>query len=90
MTNKKIPLRQCVGCREMKPKRELLRIIRTTEQELLLDTTGKKSGRGAYICPNRECLNQAVRRKGIERSLGAALPQEICQAFEKEIAKLER
>ena len=60
MTNKKIPMRQCVGCREMKPKRELIRVIRTSEDEILIDATGKKNGRGAYICPNRECLEKAV------------------------------
>ncbi|MCI8488971.1 MAG: YlxR family protein [Lachnospiraceae bacterium] len=87
--NKKIPMRQCVGCREMKPKRELIRIIRTAEEELLIDATGKKNGRGAYICPNRDCLKKAVKSKGLERSLKIAIPQEIYQDFEKEMEKVE-
>ena len=89
MTNKKIPMRQCVGCREMKPKRELLRIIRTPEDEILPDATGKKNGRGAYICPSKKCLDLAVKGKGLERSLKTAVPQDIYQAFEKEIEHLE-
>ena len=87
--NKKIPMRQCVGCREMKPKRELIRIIRTAEEELLIDATGKKNGRGAYICPNRDCLKKAVKSKGLERSLKIAIPQEIYQDFKKEMEKVE-
>lgn len=89
MMNKKIPMRQCVGCREMKPKRELIRIIRTSEDEILVDATGKKNGRGAYICPNRECLDQAVKNKGLERSLKIAVPKEIYADFEKEMENLE-
>ncbi len=89
MTNKKIPMRQCVGCREMKPKRELIRVIRTSEDEILIDATGKKNGRGAYICPNRECLEKAVKSKGLERSLKMAVPQEIYEDFEREMGNLE-
>lgn len=89
MVNKKVPMRQCVGCREMKPKRELIRIIRTSEDEILVDVTGKKNGRGAYICPNRECLNMAMKSKGLERSLKTAIPQEIYEDFEKEMENLE-
>ena len=89
MTNKKIPMRQCVGCREMKPKRELIRVIRTSEDEILIDATGKKNGRGAYICPNRECLEKAVKNKGLERSLKISVPQEIYDDFEREIGNLE-
>lgn len=89
MVNKKIPMRQCVGCREMKPKRELIRIIHTAEDEILLDVTGKKNGRGAYVCPNRECLSMAMKNKGLERSLKTAIPQEIYEDFEKEMEKLE-
>ena len=63
--NKKIPMRQCVGCQEMKNKKEMIRVIRTSEGEFLLDATGRKNGRGAYICPNQECLKKAVLyRKG--------------------------
>ncbi|MBC5713620.1 YlxR family protein [Roseburia sp. BX1005] len=89
MTNKKIPMRQCVGCREMKPKRKLIRVIRTSEDEILIDATGKKNGRGAYICPNRECLEKAVKNKGLERSLKISVPQEIYEDFEREMGNLE-
>lgn len=89
MTNKKIPMRQCVGCREMKPKRKLIRVIRTSEDEILIDATGKKNGRGAYICPNRECLEKAVKNKGLERSLKISVPQEIYDDFEREMGNLE-
>ena len=89
MMNKKIPMRQCVGCREMKPKRKLIRVIRTSEDEILIDATGKKNGRGAYICPNRECLEKAVKNKGLERSLKISVPQEIYEDFEREMGNLE-
>ena len=89
MTNKKIPMRQCVGCREMEPKRKLIRVIRTSEDEILIDATGKKNGRGAYICPNRECLEKAVKNKGLERSLKISVPQEIYEDFEREMGNLE-
>ena len=87
--NKKIPMRQCVGCREMKPKRELIRVIRTSEDAIQIDATGKKNGRGAYICPKRECLDLAVKSKGLERSLKIAIPKEIYTDFEKEMEKFE-
>ena len=72
MANKKIPMRQCVGCGEMKAKKELLRVLKT-EDGVLLDATGKKNGRGAYICANTECLKKARKSKGLERSLKASL-----------------
>ena len=75
--NKKIPMRQCVGCQEMKNKKEMIRVIRTSEGEFLLDATGRKNGRGAYICPNQECLKKAVKSKGLERSFKQAIPQEV-------------
>lgn len=87
--NKKIPMRQCVGCREMKPKRELIRVIRTSEDAIQIDATGKKNGRGAYICPKRECLDLAVKNKGLERSLKIAIPKEIYTDFEKEMENFE-
>ena len=83
--NKKIPMRQCVGCQEMKSKKELLRIIKTAENEILLDTTGKKNGRGAYLCPNGECLARAVKTKGLERSLKTAIPKEVIENLTKEM-----
>lgn len=83
--NKKVPMRQCVGCREMKSKKEMLRIIKTSEEEILLDITGKKNGRGAYICPDRECLAKAVKTRGLERSLKTAIPKEVIENLEKEM-----
>ena len=86
--NKKVPMRQCVGCREMKAKRELIRVIKTSDTQVLVDATGKKNGRGAYLCPRRECLEKAVKNKGLERSLKTAVPKEIYQDFEKEMEQL--
>lgn len=83
--NKKIPMRQCVGCGEMKMKRELLRVIKTAEEEILLDTTGKKNGRGAYLCPNSECLKKAAKNRGLDRSLKTAVPKEIIDTLMKEM-----
>ena len=86
--NKKIPMRQCVGCGEMKNKKEMLRVIKTSEEEILLDTTGKKNGRGAYICPNGECLKKAIKSKGLERSLKNAIPQEVIENLTKEMENI--
>ena len=66
--NKKIPLRQCVGCQQMKPKKEMMRVLKTPEDTMVLDTTGKKNGRGAYLCKDMECLKKARKNKGLERS----------------------
>lgn len=74
---RKIPLRKCTGCGEMKSKKEMIRVIKTPEEEIMLDTTGKKNGRGAYICNSIDCLNQAIRQKGLERSLKTEIPKEI-------------
>ena len=87
MANKKIPMRQCVGCGEMKAKKELSRVIKT-EEEVLLDTTGRKNGRGAYICANPECLKKARKSKGLERSLKASIPDEVYENLEKEMSTL--
>lgn len=87
MANKKIPMRQCVGCGEMKAKKELIRVIKT-EKEVLLDTTGRKNGRGAYICANPECLKKARKSKGLERSLKASIPDEVYENLEKEMSTL--
>ena len=85
MANKKIPMRQCVGCGEMKAKEELLRVLKT-EDGVLLDATGKKNGRGAYICANTECLKKARKSKGLERSLKVAIPDEVYDNLEKEMS----
>jgi predicted RNA-binding protein YlxR (DUF448 family) len=88
MQQKKIQMRMCVGCREMKEKRELIRIVRTPEGEAVLDTTGKKSGRGAYVCRRAECLQRAIRQKQLERQLEITLTQEITEALTGEMEKL--
>ena len=74
---KKIPMRQCVGCREMKAKKELVRVVRSPEGEISLDFRGKAPGRGAYVCPKAECLRRAIRSRALERGLDCQIPQEI-------------
>lgn len=86
---RKIPQRMCVGCREMKNKRGLLRIVRTPEGEIELDVTGKKAGRGAYVCPDIECLNQAIIRKSLQKALEKEIPQEILARLKEEISSIE-
>jgi len=76
---KKIPLRMCVGCREMKPKKELIRIVRTPEEKIALDPTGKRAGRGAYVCPNRVCVGKAMKARSIERALQCSLAKEVIE-----------
>ena len=88
MAMKKNPLRQCIGCGEMKNKREMIRVIKTPEGEILLDATGRKNGRGAYLCPSGECLKKAVKNKGLERSFKMAIPKEIYENLEKEMEAL--
>ncbi|MBQ3356056.1 MAG: YlxR family protein [Oscillospiraceae bacterium] len=78
---KKIPMRQCLGCREMKPKRELLRVVRSPEGAIALDLRGKASGRGAYVCRSTECLKKAIRSKAISRAFDTEIPQEIYDAM---------
>ncbi len=82
---KKPPVRTCLGCGEPKEKRELIRIVRTPEGEISVDPTGKKSGRGAYICPNAECLKMARRAKRLERAFSADIPAEVYERFEAEL-----
>ncbi len=86
-TVKKVPMRQCVGCGEMKSKKEMMRILRTTENEIVLDKTGKKNGRGAYICSSPECLKKAVKSKGLERALKTTVSAEVYEGLEREIGK---
>ena len=74
---KKIPMRQCVGCREMKAKKELVRVVRSPEGDISLDFRGKAPGRGAYLCANTECLKKAIRSKALARALEVEIPQEI-------------
>lgn len=77
MLQKKIPMRQCTGCREMKPKRELIRVVRSPEGEVSIDFKGKKPGRGAYVCHNADCLGRAIKSRALERAFGEAVPEEI-------------
>lgn len=81
---KKIPMRQCVGCGEMKSKKEMMRVLKTAEDAIILDTTGRKNGRGAYLCMNRECLVKAQKNKGLERSFKMSIPKEVYENLEKE------
>jgi predicted RNA-binding protein YlxR (DUF448 family) len=82
---KKIPMRKCVGCGEMKEKKDMIRVIKTPEDEIILDTTGRANGRGAYLCNNPECLSKAIKNRGLERSLKASIPEEISQRLKKEL-----
>ena len=79
---KKIPMRQCLGCREMKPKKELIRVVRSPEGDISLDFKGKASGRGAYVCPNSQCLKKAIKAKALERALNTQIPPEIYESLE--------
>ena len=82
---KKIPMRQCLGCREMKPKRELIRAVRSAAGEISLDFRGKAPGRGAYICPNPQCLKKAIKARALERAFSAQIPDEIYTRLEQEM-----
>lgn len=86
---KKIPMRKCVGCQEMKGKKEMIRILRTEQEGIILDATGRKNGRGAYICRSGECLEKAIKNRGVERSLKMSIPQEVYDSLKKEIEKIE-
>ena len=81
---KKIPMRQCVGCGEMKNKKELMRVLKPAEGPIVLDMTGKKNGRGAYLCMTKECLQRARKSKGLERSFKMTIPDELYENLEKE------
>ena len=85
---KKIPMRQCVGCREMKPKKELIRVVRSPEGVVSLDFKGKLPGRGAYVCPDPACLAKARKSKGLERSFSAPLPNEVWEALEAQMKEV--
>ena len=82
---KKIPQRQCMGCRERKAKRELIRVVRTPEGSVNLDFGGKMNGRGAYICPQMDCLKKALKSKALDRSLEVTIPQDVYDRLEKEM-----
>ena len=85
MSTKKLPLRQCIGCGEMKNKKEMIRVLKTSEDSFVLDGTGRKNGRGAYLCPSMECFKKAVKSKGLERSFKMSIPKEVYEALEREM-----
>lgn len=82
---KKIPMRMCLGCGEMKPKKELIRVVKSPEGDVFLDATGKKSGRGAYICPNAECLKLARKARRFEKSFSCRISDEVFDSMEREL-----
>ena len=82
---KKIPMRQCLGCREMKPKKELIRVVRSPDGEISLDFKGKASGRGAYICPDSACLKKAVKAKALEKAFSMSIPPEINDKLQEQM-----
>lgn len=90
MMKKKIPFRQCTGCGEMKSKKELIRVIKTPDEEIVIDVTGKKNGRGAYLCNSFDCFQKARKTKALERSLKVAIPDEIYEQLEKELKTIEQ
>jgi predicted RNA-binding protein YlxR (DUF448 family) len=90
LSNRKIPMRKCVGCGEMKSKKEMIRVLRTTEEEFVLDATGKLNGRGAYLCRQKECLEKAIKNKGLERSFKQAIPVEVYERLKKEMDEIDQ
>ena len=86
---RKIPMRQCVGCREMRPKKELVRVVKSPEGEISLDLTGKKNGRGAYVCPNAECLKKARKKRAFERAFSVKIEDAVYDNMEEEISNAE-
>lgn len=87
-TVRKTPLRQCTGCGQLKSKKEMIRVIKTLENELFIDVTGKKNGRGAYICSSSECLEKAIKNKGLERSFKTAIPKDIYEKLKEELKNI--
>ena len=86
--NRKVPMRQCTGCGKMKNKKEMLRVLKTAEGEVVLDATGRRNGRGAYLCFSKECLQKARKNRGLERSLKMGIPSEVYDNLEKELSEL--
>ena len=86
---KKIPQRQCLGCREMKPKKELIRVVRSPEGDISLDFNGKKPGRGAYVCPSGECLKKARKSKALERAFDMAIPPEVYDQLQQQMGEAD-
>lgn len=88
--SKKIPMRMCVGCREMKEKREMIRVIKTADGDVLIDLTGKKNGRGAYLCKNAECMKLAVKNHGLERSFQTGIPKDTVEELMREMETIAK
>ncbi len=86
---KKLPMRKCTGCQEMKNKKEMMRILKTPEGEIVIDLTGRKNGRGAYLCFSKECFEKAIKNKGLERSLKTPIPPSVYESLKEEIEKIE-
>lgn len=82
---KKVPQRMCVGCRQMRPKKEMIRVVRTPEESIEIDFKGKRSGRGAYICPLEECFTKAKKGKRLEKALKSSIPEEVYEVLVKEL-----
>ena len=89
MSNKKVSLRRCIGCGSMIDKKDLIRVIRTKENDISIDITGKKNGRGAYVCNSSECLKKAIKSRGLERSFKVSIPQDVYTELEKEMNSTE-
>ncbi len=87
VTVKKIPMRKCTGCGESKPKKDLVRVLKTAEDGIVIDLTGRKNGRGAYICHNPKCLARAIKTRAIERSLGESVSTEVYEELKKELGE---
>lgn len=85
MAEKKVPLRRCAGCNEQKTKKEMIRVVRTPEGNIILDKTGKANGRGVYLCPKADCMKKARKAKRLERNLEVTIPEEIWQGLEAEV-----
>ena len=86
---KKVPLRQCIGCGEMKNKKDMMRVLKDAEGHICLDVTGKKNGRGAYLCHSLDCLKAARKSRGLERSLKMSIPEDVYDSLEKEFGESE-
>jgi predicted RNA-binding protein YlxR (DUF448 family) len=89
MAVKKVPMRSCCGCREKKPKRELIRVVRSPEGEVSFDITGRKAGRGVYLCNDRACLLKAIKSRALSRALECEIPEEVYERLEGEMEKDE-
>lgn len=86
---KKVPMRKCIGCQEMKNKKKMMRVLKTPEGEIVIDLTGRKNGRGAYLCFSKECLEKSMKNKGLERSLKTTIPASVYENLKEEIDQIE-